>query len=42
MILLIHGLCHLLGYDHEADDDYAQMKTYEEMLLQKLPESLRR
>ena len=32
-ILLIHGICHLLGYDHIEDDDYEVMKKEEERLL---------
>ena len=42
MILLIHGLCHLLGYDHETDQQYTQMQVLEEKLLNQLPTSLRR
>ena len=32
-ILLIHGLLHLLGYDHEKDEDYEVMKVEEQRLL---------
>lgn len=32
-ILLVHGICHLLGYDHIKDGDYAIMKKEEERLL---------
>ena len=32
-ILLIHGICHLRGYDHEFDDDYEIMKAEEERML---------
>ena len=35
-VLLIHGICHLLGYDHEIDEDYEIMKAQEEWLLEKL------
>lgn len=35
-ILLVHGICHLLGYDHITDADYAVMHEQEEMLLKKL------
>lgn len=35
-VLLIHGICHLLGYDHEIDQDYEVMKVKEEELLHKL------
>lgn len=27
--LLIHGFCHLLGYDHETDDEHRVMKAKE-------------
>jgi probable rRNA maturation factor len=30
--LLIHGICHLLGYDHINDDDYEVMKVKEKEL----------
>ncbi len=32
-IMLVHGVCHLLGYDHEHDDDYTTMSTLEKKLL---------
>lgn len=32
-ILLVHGICHLLGYDHILDEDYTIMKKEEERLL---------
>lgn len=35
-ILLIHGLFHLLGYDHIKDEDYKIMKRKEEKVLRKL------
>lgn len=35
-ILLVHGICHLLGYDHIEDEDYEVMKLKEEVLLQKI------
>lgn len=35
-LLLIHGLCHLRGYDHEDDDEFLEMVTEEERLLQGL------
>lgn len=31
-VLLIHGICHLLGYDHISDDDYEIMKKKEQEL----------
>ncbi|MCA9770189.1 rRNA maturation RNase YbeY [Candidatus Dependentiae bacterium] len=35
-MLLVHGICHLLGYDHIKDQDYAVMKKQENFLLKKL------
>lgn len=35
-ILLVHGICHLLGYDHERDEDYEVMKLQEDFLLEKI------
>ena len=35
-ILLVHGICHLLGYDHIKDEDYELMKLQEEFLLEKI------
>lgn len=32
-ILLVHGICHLLGYDHIKDEDYEVMKVKEAELL---------
>jgi probable rRNA maturation factor len=34
--LVIHGLLHLCGYDHENDGDSHRMKTREEELLEQL------
>lgn len=34
--LLAHGLLHLLGYDHEADDDAAEMEGLEKDILARL------
>ncbi len=31
--LAVHGLCHLLGYDHETDADKAKMRAREEAVL---------
>lgn len=33
-MLLVHGLIHLLGYDHETEKDYAAMVAVEEEVLQ--------
>jgi rRNA maturation RNase YbeY len=32
-ILLAHGICHLLGYDHQTESEYRQMKKKEGHLL---------
>jgi phosphate starvation-inducible protein PhoH and related proteins len=34
--LLVHGFLHLLGYDHDADDDAAEMEGLEKDILAKL------
>ena len=34
--LAVHGLCHLLGYDHETEEDRAKMRAREEEVLQKM------
>ena len=31
--LLVHGLCHLMGYDHIEDDDKRRMRAMEEKIL---------
>lgn len=31
--LAVHGLCHLLGYDHETEEERAQMRAREESIL---------
>ncbi len=35
-MLLIHGMLHLVGYDHIEEDDYEIMVQKEEEILQKL------
>jgi probable rRNA maturation factor len=35
-VLLVHGICHLLGYDHISDDDYRQMQAKETFILNTL------
>lgn len=35
-VLLVHGICHLLGYDHIEDDDYKKMHAVEVTLLKKI------
>lgn len=32
-VLLAHGVCHLMGYTHDDDDDFAEMSAREEELL---------
>lgn len=34
--LVVHGVCHLLGYDHMTDEDKVQMRAKEERVLSKL------
>ncbi|MCD8041050.1 MAG: rRNA maturation RNase YbeY [Clostridia bacterium] len=34
--LAVHGLCHLLGYDHEDESDKKEMRAKEERILQKM------
>ena len=34
--LLVHGICHLLGYEHETEKDYKIMKRQELSLLKHL------
>lgn len=40
MILLIHGICHLLGYDHETEAEYRLMQDLENTILNHLPRDL--
>lgn len=35
-VLLVHGICHLLGYDHIEDADWRRMRAKEAILLKKL------
>ena len=35
-VLLVHGICHLRGYDHIEDEDYIVMHKEEDRLLQLL------
>jgi len=34
--LLVHGICHLIGYDHITDAQYKQMRRKEQFLLKQL------
>ncbi|KAL1919713.1 uncharacterized protein VTP21DRAFT_1644 [Calcarisporiella thermophila] len=33
-VLFAHGVCHLLGYDHETDEDYLEMHDKESRILE--------
>lgn len=33
-LLIVHGLIHLLGYDHETDEDFEAMVAVEERVLE--------
>ena len=35
-VLLVHGVCHLLGYDHEDDQEWRSMRAKEAFILRKL------
>jgi len=37
-MLLVHGICHLLGYDHIEDEDFEVMQKKEKELLKKISE----
>jgi probable rRNA maturation factor len=39
-LLLVHGILHLLGYDHDSDDDAAVMQAREQALLDSYAEGL--
>lgn len=34
--ILVHGICHLIGYDHAIDADYQRMNRFERKLLNQL------
>ncbi len=36
MYLITHGVCHLLGFDHMADNEKREMRAKEERVLKKL------
>ncbi|KAJ2780915.1 hypothetical protein GGI15_003383 [Coemansia interrupta] len=40
-VLFAHGICHLLGYDHEEEAEYRRMAQKEKSILQKYSESQR-
>ncbi len=35
-LLVVHGMLHLLGYDHEQDDDKQKMQSAQERILRQL------
>lgn len=35
-VLLVHGICHLLGYDHIIDSDWRRMRAKEAYILKQL------
>lgn len=35
-LLFVHGICHLLGYDHIEDADFQKMRAKESFILKKL------
>lgn len=35
--LMVHGFCHLMGLDHQTDEQHAAMKQAEDRLLAALP-----
>lgn len=41
VVLIIHGMLHLLGYDHETDRDFKQMLTQELAIYRKISKKLR-
>ena len=38
VLLVTHGICHLMGYVHDTDEDYELMQAKEDYLLQRLKE----
>ena len=40
--LVAHSICHLLGYDHERDEDFERMKEKEEQLMDAWEEEKKR
>ncbi len=35
-VLLVHGICHLIGYDHETDANWRAMQAQETFLLKRI------
>jgi len=40
IVLLAHGIAHLLGYDHQTDEEHDAMQRIEKRLLRKFSDSL--
>ena len=36
LYMITHGVCHLLGYDHEVDEEKREMRAIEEKILNKI------
>lgn len=36
LYMITHGVCHLMGYDHEIEEEKAQMRKLEEKILDKI------
>ena len=36
LYMITHGVCHLLGYDHEIEEEKAEMRKLEEKILEKI------
>ncbi len=34
LYMIVHGICHLLGYDHEKEDEKKEMRKLEELVLE--------
>lgn len=32
-VVVVHGVCHVLGYDHESDEEYERMQKAEDYVL---------
>ena len=36
LYMITHGVCHLIGYDHEIEEEKKEMRTLEEKILNKI------
>lgn len=36
LYMITHGVCHLMGYDHEIEEEKREMRTLEEKILEKI------